>query len=648
MQSIWRVLFKLSLLIVLSTSQYPAFSQKAIAAIRGLSKISSDTCLRIDTPLYALSKHHLSILSQIKNLKWSVLDSKLLETKTLPDTVLQYWVRFFVKNNFEKDSILLLKLSEKNQHSQLFEVINDQLLLIGETGYGSRISNLSIAEDYWRIYLPLKKKERQCFYLLIKKYQYSIASQKPTIETFNDAFKQKLIELTIFPTSFKILKLWTAGFYFAVFIYCSLKYFFQRKERSYLFYSLAALFLFLRYSLQVDAILLEVDWLPSINNDFIFLLSFIPQSIFYILFLGEFLKVKESKFVHWFLQFCLLQWCFMVVVMLVHFFWPTLTPVTKILWKYNALPFFILTILLCYHTYAKLNLKHFKFALVGVLVLAVAFAFVMVPRWLDLNGEMPIWYSSLNKRLDIITLAFAIDSVLFLTTLAYRDRQDELERNNLKIKNADNERKILRLQMNPHFIFNCLNSINLYIEQNDSTIASKYLSKFSKLMRLSLVHSRKEKILLSEEVTVLKLYLELETMRFKGKLTYAFTIDEAVDLDFIEIPPMLIQPHLENAIWHGLMHKQDGGKININISQVLEKQLLIVKIEDDGIGRAKASELKSKAVEKEKSFGTLITKERIDIFNEKFNTNTTIRIEDLFDKKNQPTGTLVYLKIQLK
>jgi len=596
---------------------------------------------------YAISRNDNLTFNQLQKLQWKILDSTISTRNQLADTVLQYWVRFCVGNDFNKDTTLIVKLTEKNQRSILFEQIENRLAIVGQTGFGSKISNLSIDEDYWRIFFPLRKQRHQQFYILIKKYQYNVARQYPQIETLDYAFKEKKEELKAFPASFRNFKLWTAGFYFAVFIYCSLKYIFRRKELAYLYFALAAIFLFIRYSLQVDAIILEVDWLSSINNDFIFLFSFIPQSFFYILFLGEFLKVKESKYIYWFLKFCLAQWCLMIIVALVHFFWPVLSPITKILWTYNAVPFFLLTILLSYHTYVRLNRKQFKFAFIGVVVLATAFLFVVAPRWINVSNLMPSWYHAINRQVDLITLAFAIDTVLFLTTLAYRDRLDEIERNNLKLKNAENEHKILRLQMNPHFIFNCLNSINLYIAQNDSSLASSYLSKFSQLMRLSLVHSRKDKVILFEEITMLKLYLELETMRFKGKLNYVFNVDEDVDVDFIEIPPMLIQPHLENAIWHGLMHKAEGGEIYITVKQNFSEQILEVTIRDNGIGRAKAAELKSKAVEKDKSFGTLITNERIAIFNEKFNADTNVKISDLFSEDGKPNGTLVTINIHL-
>ncbi|WP_293312829.1 sensor histidine kinase [Pedobacter sp. UBA5917] len=595
---------------------------------------------------YALSERRCKTLADVQHLDWHLLNDSVTAKKEFEFSVLQYWIHFSTHSAFTRDSTLLLKFDSKMQHTQLFERIGDKLVLIGQTGFGSKTSALSIANDYWRIYLPLKSQKTQDFYVLIKKHQYNIVPQYPKIETYDTAYRELNNELILFPLSFKNIKLWFAGFYFTVFIYCCLKFFFQRKNIAYLYYALASIAWFFRYSLQADAIILETDWLPKLNNNFIFYLSFVPQNFFYILFLGKFLKANENKYLNIYLKCCLWFWGFMVVVIVVHYFRPELTPITKTIWIYNALPVLVLTLWLAYHARPKPNQGYLRFAFLGLLTISIALIFSVVPKWLNI-ANLPAWYYAVNSYVDLVTLAFAVDAILFLTALAYSDRLDELERINLKIKNAENEHKILRLQMNPHFIFNCLNSINLYIEQNNSELASSYLSKFSQLMRLSLSHSRKDKIVLSEEIKTIKLYLEMETMRFKGKLKYTFEIDDDVDTDFIEIPPMLVQPYIENAIWHGLMHKNDGGEIRINISQDFKQQTLLISIKDDGIGRLKAAELNSKDVEKEKSYGTLITGERIANFNKEFNTNTQIRIEDLYGENNEANGTMVLISIHL-
>jgi sensor histidine kinase YesM len=206
----------------------------------------------------------------------------------------------------------------------------------------------------------------------------------------------------------------------------------------------------------------------------------------------------------------------------------------------------------------------------------------------------------------------------------------------------------LRSQMNPHFIFNCLNSIKLYTEQNDTTAASAYLTKFSKLIRLVLQNSRADKILLSAELSALSLYMDMEAMRFKEKLKYSIKIDESVDADYIEIPPLLLQPYVENAIWHGLMPKEEGGNIAITISLEESNSVVVVNIADDGIGRTKSELLKSKTATKHKSFGMKVTSERLALINTKYKTGANVTITDLLANEGTPTGTLVTLKIPIE
>lgn len=595
---------------------------------------------------YSTSRKNNTTLPDLQKLKWKNLDTTINPGGEFADTVRQFWISFTLHNNFERDTTIILKLGNKMQQSILYTVQGGKLSVVGETGFGSKISSQSISGDYSRIYIPLKHGQTKSYYLLIQKYLFRIVRQYPHIQTFDFAYEEKNQELITSPPIYRQIKLWVAGFYFAVFVYCALKYFYQRRDKPYLYYALASISLFLRYSLQVDAILLESNWWPSVNNDFFYLLSFIPQTFFYILFLSEFLEVRRNKALNFLSKFCLVQWLLMILVMIVHYISPELTSITKYLWIYNSLPLAIFTLFLAYHIRTNYNHGYLKFAFVGVLTISFALLYSLLPKWLNIENILPGWYYSLNRFVDIVTVAFVIDTILFLTALAYRDREDELERINLKIKNAENEHKILRLQMNPHFIFNCLNSINLYIEKNDKDLATSYLGKFSKLMRFALDHSRKERISLGDEIAALKLYLEMETMRFKGKLEYLFEIDENLDLDFIEIPPLLIQPHVENAVWHGLMHKNDGGKITLGFKYDLDTQVLNVSIADNGIGRKKAATLKSKAVEKEKSYGTTITNERIEIINRKFNSQTSIVVKDLY-KNGSAAGTLVILKIHL-
>ncbi len=161
-----------------------------------------------------------------------------------------------------------------------------------------------------------------------------------------------------------------------------------------------------------------------------------------------------------------------------------------------------------------------------------------------------------------------------------------------QLKISETEMTALRSQMNPHFIFNCLNSIKLYATENDSEKASDYLSKFSRLIRLVLENSRHERVTLQNELDTLELYLEMEAMRFKQKLQFRINLQPDIDAQFLELPPLLIQPYVENAIWHGLMHRPEGGTVTVMVNQPQDDQITIT-ITDDGVGRVRAAELKS-------------------------------------------------------
>jgi ligand-binding sensor domain-containing protein/two-component sensor histidine kinase len=212
---------------------------------------------------------------------------------------------------------------------------------------------------------------------------------------------------------------------------------------------------------------------------------------------------------------------------------------------------------------------------------------------------------------------------------------------------AETEMKALRAQMNPHFIFNSLNSIQKYILKNEHFAASQYLTKFSRLIRLILDHSNQSTILLSSELDLLKLYVEMESLRFDDKFTYTIAVAPGITMETAAIPSMLIQPYIENAIWHGLLHKEEKGTLTITFTKEVNN-VLKVGIEDNGVGREQAAVLKSKQVLKKKSFGMQITEDRIAIINRTLQTNATAEIIDLKDANNQAVGTKVILHIPLQ
>ena len=232
------------------------------------------------------------------------------------------------------------------------------------------------------------------------------------------------------------------------------------------------------------------------------------------------------------------------------------------------------------------------------------------------------------------------ENELQLQKLESEKRQEELQH-----KAKELEMQALRAQMNPHFIFNCLSSINRFILKNESEPASDYLTKFSRLIRMVLNNSKRELISLDDELEMLQLYLEMERMRFKYSFDYKISFKNETDFENVFIPPLLLQPFAENAIWHGLMNKEGPGHLTVLLSK--EDSKLTCIIEDNGVGRAKAAELKSKSAERKKSLGLQITKERLSLLNGDSIETTFFEVEDLFDDKGNALGTRVILKIRL-
>lgn len=239
--------------------------------------------------------------------------------------------------------------------------------------------------------------------------------------------------------------------------------------------------------------------------------------------------------------------------------------------------------------------------------------------------------NSIIGTLALVTL-FLIGSIL----LILKSARDKRRANQLLAI------KSLRGQMNPHFIFNALNAVNHYISQNDERAANKYLSDFSKLMRAVMETSKHDFIPLNEEIELLKLYVQLEHARFKDHFNYTFQVDEALDTSDFEIPPMIIQPFIENAVWHGLRYTDTIGLLQIDFRKTDEG--LCVSITDNGIGRQKSQELKTKHQKQQHSTGMQNIDNRIRILNELFNINIQVSISDANEHAAQK-GTKVVLML---
>lgn len=265
--------------------------------------------------------------------------------------------------------------------------------------------------------------------------------------------------------------------------------------------------------------------------------------------------------------------------------------------------------------------------------------------------EQQLKYASRLKWLLIaVLLIVALSGFFIYRNLKLKSKNEKLQnqkmQSELKLKATELEVQALRAQMNPHFIFNCLSSINRFILKNETEAASDYLTKFSRLIRMVLANSNKPFISLEDELDMLKLYLDMERLRFKNTFDYSINFTNSIDSGNVFIPPMLLQPFAENAIWHGLMHKQGHGKLEIALS--LEDKILTCIISDNGVGRSKAAIFKSKSVEKQKSMGMQMTRDRLALLNHDIHEDTFLNVEDIIDQEGNVSGTRVILKMNYK
>jgi hypothetical protein len=225
-------------------------------------------------------------------------------------------------------------------------------------------------------------------------------------------------------------------------------------------------------------------------------------------------------------------------------------------------------------------------------------------------------------------------------------RRQLVEREKLDYRQriADAEMQALRAQMNPHFIFNSLNSINRYIVKSDQATASLYLTRFAKLIRLILDNSNNRTVSLQQELEALRLYIDMESIRFERQFTWEISVNQGIQPDQVQVPPLIIQPYVENAIWHGLLHKEGEGHLRVHVSRASPSTLQVL-IVDNGVGRAAARELRSKSASLGKSLGMRLTEERLRLLNRQLGPQATVEVEDLQDAAGKPLGTKVRLLV---
>jgi len=275
------------------------------------------------------------------------------------------------------------------------------------------------------------------------------------------------------------------------------------------------------------------------------------------------------------------------------------------------------------------------------------------PRSLSIHIGAPYWqtwwfwlltaaalfaagYGFYRYRLAQVRAAFA---------LRQQAQESELRAKGNALRAAGSEMKALRAQMNPHFIFNSLNSINAYILRNLPAEASGYLTEFAHLMRQILDNSARETIPLEQEIAFLESYLKTESLRLENKLTYHIRVADSVDTFETEIPSMILQPYVENAIWHGISAKPDGGHVLVGMERAPDGALLL-SVEDNGVGREQGRALRAQRGGTRESKGLKITEERLALYDQKHKTKSLVKTIDLRGEQGEPIGTRVEIWIE--
>ncbi|QHT67915.1 hypothetical protein GXP67_15345 [Rhodocytophaga rosea] len=623
-------------------------------------------------PLSVIQARHFQPFSQKRNERTSFSERSVIVT----------WLRFTIQNTHPHDTLHLYHRT--GMHSIITTYENNKLINhVGQIIPGGLIKGSKPRKPYrHETLLRIPPLATQTYFVRVVDFQVSIFPVSSEIHTPSESIENNYDHAVMhYPLLAAMGVLLGCLLFMSLYALYS---FLLTHDRVYLYYFLYVFCSLLICFHSVDnrfGLRLLFQHYPTLNPYYPGPLHPAVITIFYSLFIFKIAAIRlQSTLSIWAVRIMLSILILQELISLMDSVrgWPLFE--NNMIYAYGLLPSGLTTLFLIGLVIKSRSPLRY-YILAGILSLL---CFTLLPMQINFN------FADLSPQLDSFVNLFpfwmlvglSLEALCFILALAYRGRLIELEKRQIQEnyarelemqlvnrtqeiqeqnrqleaqrlqqmeteferKLADSEMIALRAQMNPHFIFNCLNSIKLYTLQNDSEQASEYLTKFARLIRLVLENSRAELVTLRNELEALQLYIELEAMRFKHKVKFTIDLSTEVDSQYLKIPPLLLQPYVENAIWHGLMHKTEGGKVTIHLSQPTE-HLLRIEITDDGVGRAKAAQLKSKSAGKQKSFGMQVTADRIRMINELYNTHTQTQILDMIDSFGEPCGTKVVLEI---
>lgn len=573
---------------------------------------------------------------------------KPLSTSVFPQFSTEYyrynfWLKFTIKN--PTDSIIdVLFTTGVHKSVDVFRKVGKNYLKLQSTNQTLRPNQRPYKFD--ESYLPLKFQPKQTYELLVKVTEHpqlyfkltpKLVSYAAEYEDKIRAFDDEYIYFVHDGIYISIL-LFVATYMFIMF--------FVERKRYYIYYGFYLFFLVLFAFWAVERspyIHLIFSYLPALkfsaNNNTYLLIT----NIFYYLFHYEFLSLPKyaPKFSRILVLYIKILTGLLIVDTFINFIlqnyslggwlWIITQPIIAVFGIYGTIQLY------------KLKSPFIRYIQIGSTVLLIGALIGFLEQLLLIKPSDNV----LMRLAPSFGLNYAvlIEIFCFSMALAYKTWLSQRNRNQLIRSIKESELRTLRSQINPHFIFNSLNSIKAYILKDRQLEASEYLTNFSTLMRAILQQSKEKFITLSEELETTLLYVKLENLRFEDGFIFNFSIDESIDTDEILIPPMLFQPYLENAIKHGLMSKNENRILILNITQK-DKNSIVITIDDNGIGREQAS-LQRKNTLKHQSMGMSINDERVQLLGVTNDLHISIKVIDKKSKTGISEGTRVEIHLPI-
>lgn len=534
-----------------------------------------------------------------------------------------YWLHFYVVNHTSDLTDFIVEMYDYDINEVDMYIKNSKGNYIEKkSGLDFPFATRDFAHKNICFKLPIPLSDTTEVYMRL--YSGSLNVFEPVIKTHEQFYAYSLKEYVLLGVFY--------GFMVLIILYNFISFLILRVKH-YIYYVVYAIGILI-YLMSKNGTGFQYLWpnFPTLNNH-IDSLSLAISIIFLSLFTMEFLKIKDKQSNTYKLFQIIIG--LEIIGILLHAIYCS-TPIYTI--------FNILFIQICFWV----GFNKYKNGLKSAMWFVLAFVFLnlfFLIFWLEYMNLLPSSIFTVYALNIGVILQFIFLSVGITESIKYSER--EKQRTQVELITTTEKNKSMRLielkkQMNPHFIFNALNSILERIMSDKKEQAVDFLMRFSKLIRDTLNYSEQIFIPLSEEIAFIENYLQLEQMRLGNTFFYTIDIEENIPTDEIEFPSFILQPFIENAIWHGLMPKDGNKTVRLEIRH--QDNILHVQIIDNGIGRDAASKLKEK--EKHASKGISIVRERLSLIQLTYQLKTDLTITDLYDDHNQPNGTIIHIQIE--